>query len=59
MQPTLSLTLSAGSKSNVKPELVWEELCGIAALPEGVKPLSVRRLDLMTEDGTSLGDIGE
>ena len=59
LQPTLSLTLSAGSKSNVKPELVWEELCGIAALPEGVKPLSVRRLDLMTEDGTSLGDIGE
>ena len=59
LPPALFMTLSAGSKSNVKPEPVWEELCGIAALPEGIKPLSIRRLDLMTEDGTSLGDIGE
>ena len=55
----LFMTLAAGSKANVKPELVWEELSRAAALAEGAKPLSIRRLDLMTEDGTSLGDIGE
>ena len=55
----LFLEIAAGSKANVKPELVWEELSRAAALAEGAKPLSIRRLDLMTEDGTSLGDIGE
>ena len=57
--PPLFMTLSAGSKANVKPELVFEELCRLAGLPEGTKPLAIRRLDLMTEDGTSLGAIGE
>ena len=56
---SLFMTLAAGSKANVKPELVWEELCRIAALTDGAKPFAIRRLDLMTEDGTSLGDIGE
>ena len=56
---SLFMTLAAGSKANVKPELVWEELCRAAVLPDDVKPLAIRRLDLMTEDGTSLGDIGE
>ena len=59
LQASLLMTLAAGSKANVKPELVWEELSRIAALPEGTKPLAIRRLDLMTEDGTSLGAIGE
>ena len=59
LSANLFLTLAAGSKANVKPELVWEELCRAAVLPDDVKPLAIRRLDLMTEDGTSLGDIGE
>ena len=42
-----------------EPELVFEELCRLAGLPEETKPLAIRRLDLMTEDGTSLGAIGE
>ncbi len=59
LSPTVFLTLSAGSRANVKPELVWEELCREAGLPDGTKPLSVRRLDLLTEEGVSLGMIGE
>ena len=54
--PHLILHLSAGSKANIKPELVWELL---NAGHEERKPLSLRRLDLMLEDGTSLGAIGE
>ncbi|MBQ7145726.1 MAG: DUF2344 domain-containing protein, partial [Lachnospiraceae bacterium] len=54
--PHLLLHLSAGSKANIKPELVWELL---NAGHGERKPLSVRRLDLMLEDGTSLGAIGE
>ena len=59
LHASLFMTLAAGSKANVKPELVWEELSRAAALPDGAKPLAIRRLDLMTEDGTPLGDIGE
>lgn len=51
----LLMTLSAGSKANVKPEAVWEELLKTAGLPETIKPMAVRRLDLLTEDGTPLG----
>ena len=54
--PHLLLHLSAGSKANIKPELVWELL---NAGHGERKPRSVRRLDLMLEDGTSLGAIGE
>ena len=54
--PHLILHLSAGSKANIKPELVWELL---NAGHGERKPLSLRRLDLMLEDGTSLGAIGE
>ena len=53
----LLLVLSAGSKANVKPELVWEELLKTAGLPAEEKPLAIRRLDLMTEDGCSLGEV--
>ncbi|MBP3728976.1 MAG: DUF2344 domain-containing protein [Lachnospiraceae bacterium] len=56
--PFLFMELAAGSKANIKPEIVWEELWrGIAE--EAPAPLSIRRLDLMQEDGTSLGDLGE
>ena len=56
LPPHLILHLSAGSKANIKPELVWELL---NAGHGERKPLSLRRLDLMLEDGTSLGAIGE
>ena len=56
LHSALIMTLSAGSKANIKPELVWD------LLTEGrkeQKPLAIRRLDLMTEEGISLGTIGE
>ena len=56
-EAVLLLVLSAGSKANVKPELVWEELLKTAGLPAEEKPLAIRRLDLMTEDGSSLGEV--
>ena len=60
VQPdALFLEIAAGSKANVKPERVWEELVRAGEGPEGIAPLTVRRLDLMQEDGTSLGAAGE
>ena len=53
----LTLTLSAGSKANVKPELVWEELMKMSGLPAETKPLAIRRMDLLTGDGISLGEV--
>lgn len=58
-QNRLILELSAGSRANVKPEAVWELLLREANLPENLSPLSIRRLDLMTESGLSLGEVGE
>ncbi len=57
-KPALYLEIAAGSKANVKPELVWTELLRAAGGPEDLKPCAVRRLDLMREDGTSLGTAG-
>ena len=55
----LFLEIAAGSKANVKPERVWEELIRAAEGPEDAVPSAIRRLDLMQEDGTSLGAAGE
>jgi len=55
----LFMTLSAGSKASVKPELVWEALLKEAGLSPEIRPVSIRRLDIQTEDGVSLGAIGE
>ena len=55
--PYLNMTLSAGSKMNIKPELVWEELLKAAGMPETLKPAEIRRMDLLTEEGRSLGEI--
>lgn len=60
VQPdALFLEIAAGSKANVKPERVWEELIRAGEGQDGIAPLAVRRLDLMQEDGTSLGAAGE
>ena len=61
------MRLSAGSESNCKPETVMSaflEFCGISLFPEGEAPareswLSICRMDLLTADGISLGDLGE
>ena len=60
VQPdALFLEIAAGSKANVKPERVWEELIRAGEGPKDAVPPAIRRLDLMQEDGTSLGAAGE
>ena len=53
------MTLAAGSRANLSPEMVLELLAREAgADPAGLK-WQIRRLDLLDHDGRSLGDCGE
>ena len=51
----LYMEISAGSKENIKPELVWGLIKERAGLPNA-EPSAIRRIDLMREDGSSLGE---
>ena len=52
----LVLDLAAGSAANLKPELLLETLKERFGFPAGLKPESLRRLDLLRADGSSLGE---
>ena len=55
------MRLTAGSMNNLKPELVMEALFRYLELPmEGSRmTLEICRLDMLTEEGVSLGELGE
>lgn len=56
---TITMRLAAGSKNNLKPELVMEEAFKFFGLYFNKNDYSIHRLDLLDENQVSLADLGD